>query len=450
MTSMMAPSADNNPIRPAPIYLTEIRPILLAEFRDRILTLYRPPLRSHSSFLSMRRTFDLLAELGGIETTADLTTASVARFVLSRHGKENPNTTRTHLRKLSAACSIAKEEGWIGVNPMKVRRGWVRGVTPKSPRIHSREEIARVLDLAAAEIRNAHPGRRWKARRIYALAATVAYTGIRKREALMLRVEDIALKERIIYLKARGEYELKTEAAGQPVPIPEPLAGVLRGWLTHLGTNGFAFPNSTTEGPWTGGPHGATAVDALKALGERAGVPGFTFQSLRHCWATHAEYWGLTEAQIQRVLRHTTPKTQKTYRHAELTNLRGMVTAVDFKGPGQPAATSIADVAQLEPPAHAPKSVAAELPAMDPRMVDYRAIPGFPKHRVGSDGTVWTSHHRCGRPRFGATPSWRQVKVNIQHGLPVVNLRRDGRTCQRSLSALMREVFGPESCGPVE
>ena len=140
---------DGAPLDP---FAVTFAPIPMAEFRERVLVLYRPPLRSRTTFLSMRRTFDLLEGIGGVETTADLTTAAVARFVASRAGRENPNTTRTHLRKLSAACGIAHAEGWIRVNPFKVRRGWVRGVTPKAPRVHSREELARVLALAAAEV----------------------------------------------------------------------------------------------------------------------------------------------------------------------------------------------------------------------------------------------------------------------------------------------------------
>ena len=52
-------------------------------------------------------------------------------------------------------------------------------------------------------------------------------------------------------------------------------------------------------------------------------MPGVTFQLLRHSWATHAEsLWGLSEPLIQRMLRHTTERTQRHYRHADLDNLR--------------------------------------------------------------------------------------------------------------------------------
>ena len=131
---------------------TPFVPIPLLEFRVRVLALYEPPLMSRSAWGNMRRALDLVAELLGADaTTADLTMSAVAQFVKARHGVENPNTTRTWLSRISAACNIALAEGWIRFNPVKIRRRWVRSVTPKAPRVHSREEIARVLTLAAAE-----------------------------------------------------------------------------------------------------------------------------------------------------------------------------------------------------------------------------------------------------------------------------------------------------------
>ena len=109
----------------------------------------------------MRRSLDLVQALGDVASTADLTTALIARFVTSRRGRENPNTTRTHLRKLSACCAIAVGNGWLAISPFAIRRSWVRAVTPATPRVHSRQELARVLQLAEREVRQAHPAHRW-------------------------------------------------------------------------------------------------------------------------------------------------------------------------------------------------------------------------------------------------------------------------------------------------
>lgn len=369
-------------MRPDPITY-EIRPITLDEFRVRILNLYRPPLRSRGTFVGMRRALDILEQLGDVRTTADLTTSTIARFVQSRHGRCNPNTTRGHLSKLSAACNIAVAEGWLRISPFAVRKGkgWLRSISPKPPKVHSRAEIARVLALAAADVATALGVERFKARRLQAIAAIACFTGMRRMEILTLRREDIDLDAGVIDLKARVDGQLKTDAAAQMIPMPDALVDILRPWLDHLERQaaaaiaeaqaaptpaswlnvpgrkphggrppadpswtpqpppprvvdpGWVIPNISRTGPWRGGMDGRRPGDALKDLGRRAGVAGFTFQSLRHSWATHAEFWGFSDTVIQRILRHSNTRTQQRYRHAELNNLRALLGPIDFGPP---------------------------------------------------------------------------------------------------------------------
>src|SRR5262249_48814096 len=81
-------------------------------------------------------------------------------------------------------------------------------------------------------------------------------------------------------------------------------------------------------------------LDRVRRLGVRCGIEAMTLLSLRHSWATHAESaWGLSELQIQRVLRHTNTRTQKRYRHADLANLCVALGAVSF-GDAPPAMTT--------------------------------------------------------------------------------------------------------------
>jgi integrase len=90
---------------------------------------------------------------------------------------------------------------------------------------------------------------------------------------------------------------------------------------------------------WKDGSPGTRPLDQMKGAGKRAGVAGFTFLSLRHSFATHAEgAWGLSPAQIQRCLRHTSLKTQWHYRHADLDNMRASAGGIDFGPSGGPAA----------------------------------------------------------------------------------------------------------------
>jgi integrase len=314
-----------------------VKPLTFADFRQRMEAMYQPPHRSKHTCSKMRSILDMLAALG-VETTTDLTTDLVRRFIEIRPPQENPNTTYTLVGYLRALCNIAAAEGWVKTSPFSVRRHWVRRTTPKMPRVHSRKEIDRVLELLAQDVakRSRSGGKaEWRARRLQALIAIAAYTGMRKTEVLYLTVPDVELDARIILVSAKGKARLKTEAAAAPVPIPEELAAILADWLPRVGCS-WVIPNWEGSAPWTGGSPGHRPLDRLKMLGKRAGVPGFTFQSLRHSWATHAEFWGLTDAQIQRVLRHTNTRTQWHYRHGEQQNLREIARAITF-GP-KPAA----------------------------------------------------------------------------------------------------------------
>ena len=141
---------------------------------------------------------------------------------------------------------------------------------------------------------------------------------------------------------------MKTEMSSQPVPMPTALVPILEEWMGHrldipeppavsVPDCPFLFPNVTRTNAWTGGPWGFRPIDQLKAAGERAGVQDFTFLSLRHSYATHAESWGLSAPMIQRVLRHTTVRTQQHYRHADVANMRAAVDGIDFGPASSPA-----------------------------------------------------------------------------------------------------------------
>jgi len=126
-----------------------ITPIGLDRFRAEVLALYGPPLRAKATHDKMRHVLDLVASMPGAETTADLTTATVARFLAARPPGEAPHTTYGLLSYLRAACNHAAAEGYVRVSPFTVRKHWLR-VPPADParrRHHSRAEIARVLAL---------------------------------------------------------------------------------------------------------------------------------------------------------------------------------------------------------------------------------------------------------------------------------------------------------------
>jgi integrase len=301
-------------------------PVTFASFACSLLSLYEPPLRARSTYSRMAQLLDLLGAHPGVVTTADLTTPTLALWIADRSRVVCVNTVIGELGYLQTACEFAVEEGWLRKNPFLSRRLRVRKEPTRWKRHHTLAEVGRVLTHLRERSST------WKGNRLYALASTVAYTGLRRNEALFLLAADVDLPERLISVVPRGKNRLKTEAAAAPVAACEELAEVLADWLPRCRSR-WLFPSLWADTPWTGGNPGTKPLDRLRQAAEACGVSGMTWLSLRHSWATHAETaWGLSEPAIQRMLRHTSPITSRQhYRHADADNLRAMVRSVSYR-----------------------------------------------------------------------------------------------------------------------
>jgi len=316
------------------------------QFRAELLRLYGPPHRAPATRSKLKHVLDLVAALE-VKTTADLTPALVARFIEARPPGQSPRTLQSLLVVLRGVCNQATVNGYLRLSPFasKSVARWLGRIGPPTERKHySRDEIRRVLTLMAADVESTAGWSQWRSRRLQALTATVAYTGLRRTEALFLHAADINLEARFIALTDRGragEKRLKTEGSEQPVPIPDAPAPILADWLSHRLDAPvdfpvpldcpWLFPTLNRRSNWTGGPPGTKPLDRLRDVAKRAGVEGMNFLSLRHSWATHAEFHGYGPALIQRVLRHTTEQTAaKWYRHADLPNLVERCAGFDF------------------------------------------------------------------------------------------------------------------------
>jgi integrase len=291
----------------------------------------------------MRRTLELVTALGP-RTTADLTTALIARFVAGLGPELSSWTVKAHLSRVRTLCGLAEGARRLDISPFRLRKlsRWIRTTPPQGRRHYSREDIRTVLDSMRrdCEVKRGWP--QWRCRRLYCLTALVAYTGLRRDEALRLELADLDLVGRVIRLVPRGR-TLKTAAAAQPVPMPEALVPILAAWLEHrldcpadysippADRIPWLFPGARRRGPWVGGNPQTRAAGVLRAAASRAGVEGMTFQSLRRSWAVHAEAWGLGGALIQRVLRHTSSRTTELwYRAADAANLADAVRSIEF------------------------------------------------------------------------------------------------------------------------
>jgi integrase len=303
------------------------QPIPLADFVRDVLELYRSLGRRP---LTVEKMAQVLGELEGFlgpgASTADLTTSAIAAWrALACRGRA-PGTVVGLLSYLRAACNYAVGEGWMERTP-----NWKK-LRPKMPRhqVGPHQSLEQLRTLLAHLAARAHTGG-WKDRRDQAAFATAIYTGLRRDELLFLRVADLDFGASIIRVVPLGDRGLKTTESAQPVPIAPGLLPILASYAPDAGPV-HLFPGVKGKGAWHGGREASRPIAFLRRAGEACGVPGLSWQSLRRSWATHAESaWGLSDPQIQRVLRHTSPRTSRVYyRAADLANLREIGDRISF------------------------------------------------------------------------------------------------------------------------
>ncbi len=292
-----------------------------SRFMDEVLDIYS--FRAPKTIAKMRQVLGEFANLG-INRTTDLRPAIVAKW-RKAYPDRAPGTVHSLLRSFRSACNIGVASGYLATSPLSIKQLWpdLPTADDAGEKHHTLSEIRALLSHLRAL-----SGFGWHEHRLYALAALVAYTGVRRNEALHLTIPDVDFAKGCIRIVARRK--LKTRASAQPVGLPDELAVILEPWIPRAGCI-WVFPGATRQGPWTGGPPGHKPLDRLKAAGAAVGISGLTFLSLRHSWSTHAEFWGLGDTMIQRQLRHTTKKTQQLYRHADVANIAASVRSISFE-----------------------------------------------------------------------------------------------------------------------
>lgn len=302
--------------------------IPMERFRLEVLPLYAPPLRSRNTWFKIRQVLDVLDALGA-RKTGDLTPGMVARFLGALEGRSEA-TILGLLGYLRIVCKYAHTMGYTRVDPWQVRTDWYRapGVGDDDD-VEAKVRHVPLGDLVKLLDHLEMGASSWSGGRLYALVALVAYTGLRRSEAITRQVADFDLDRGVVRLQARRK-RLKTKASAQPVGLPPEVIPILREWLPRSGSN-WAFPGKTKVGPWLGGQLGCRALDGVHQAGEVVGIGRVNFLQLRHSWATHAEVRGLGELAVQRQLRHTSKRTQAHYRHADVANLASAVSGFSLR-----------------------------------------------------------------------------------------------------------------------
>ena len=316
-------------------------PISFDRFCAELLELYGPQLRSVATRRGMRHALDVLRGLG-VTSTSDFSVSLIARLVTTRSPTLSANTVVGLLRYVQTAMNYAAKQGYVKVSPFEIRslRTWVRRSAPKGAKTAymTKAQIRAILDRAAADVAERQGFAQWRSRRLEFLVNLLAYTGVRKAEALWSKVEDFDFDLNVFFITPRVQHQLKTEKSAQPVAMVPPLREKALEWISHRldappallrPLNDWMFPNVMQPTPWFGGCQGNRPLDKFRELAVRAGVPPeiATLHALRRSLATHLESQGCGQAMITRILRHTmTATTTKFYQKADIT---GMHKALD-------------------------------------------------------------------------------------------------------------------------
>ncbi|MDB5349451.1 MAG: site-specific recombinase XerD [Planctomycetota bacterium] len=304
-----------------------IVPVPLPQWSEEVAAFYAG--KAQTTRLKAAQALRMAIGLAGPDATTEaLTPELVARFAASRP-EIRPATMDGLMRSLRAACNLAVSRGQLAGVPFSPETPWpsLKSVPALRSRHHSRAELARFLAALAAGATT------WDGGRLYALGAVYTYCGLRRNEALRLRVEDVDFRQGILRVVRRNGKALKTVASEAAVPMPKALVAILKAWVGRCGSE-WLFPGMRRRGPWVGGMVGKKPADRLKAVAASVGIRGLGPHTLRHSLATHLRgFYGLSPKQVQMILRHSNQYTQELYCHQDLENLGALVRCVDFGSP---------------------------------------------------------------------------------------------------------------------
>jgi integrase len=247
---------------------------------------------------------------------ADLTASQIAECrdrligdITYRKTKRSGSTANRYLAALSKALSIAvKEWGWLEENPMrKISRC---SESQGRARFLSKEEVKRLLQACQS---SSNPF-------LLPLVRLALATGMRYSEMVgKLCWKDIDFSQRTITL----EHTKNGERA--VIPMTNEMEDILKSSPT------FGSPPSELVFKAIYKRREATVLTVRyafqKALKE-AGIEGVVFHDLRRTFCSHAAMQGATQPELQRLMRHLSPKMTSVYARFSQKHLSNLMERV--------------------------------------------------------------------------------------------------------------------------
>jgi len=261
----------------------------LTSLSDNTVAAYRSDVQSFATWCARS---DLL-EPGVVKRAtvrrylAHLTTRQFARRSIAR----KTAAIRRYYRWL-VASGLAQVDPTSGVS--------VPAGDGRLPRVLDQRELSGLLDAPADE---AEPG--WRRRRDDAVLELLYGSGLRVGELCGLTVSSVSIADRIAHVWGKGSKERR-------VPISEPAAAALRGWIAIRHDVVPSEAGDVLFGNERGKP--LTPRDVRRIIDRRSPSPTHP-HALRHTFATHLLDGGADLRAVQELLGHTDVATTQRYTH---------------------------------------------------------------------------------------------------------------------------------------
>jgi site-specific recombinase XerD len=249
--------------------------------------------------------------------------AQVARF--ARHfGRSPEQLTAEHVRQYQLHLLHERQVSWSSFNQCVSALRFLYGTTlnrseylerlrfgrrpKKLPVVLSQEEVLELLSCV-------------KCRKHRMVLTTMYATGMRIREALGLKVEDIDSR-RMTLLVARGKGNKQ-----RLVPLSRKLLVELRLWWQVHRHPVWLFPGQRGNAPL----EASSVQRSCQAAVERARLKqGVSTHTLRHTFATELLEADVDVLTIQKILGHTSLRTTAIYTHVRRDHLQAAIEALDL------------------------------------------------------------------------------------------------------------------------
>lgn len=196
-------------------------------------------------------------------------------------------TVAKELANLSALIRFAVDRDMCEPLPFKIKSFPKKQTKAPQKTIPAPEKIMAMLEHTRSDVQP-----------LYKL---IYYTGMRNEEARTLRTKDVDLDTGIIRVTGKGN---KTRI----VPIAEPLRPVLETAMKNKKPDDVLMISARTGKPYT------SNIGRMTGAARQAGITShISAHTLRHCFGTHAIYWGIDLRTVQLLMGHSDVTTTEIY-----------------------------------------------------------------------------------------------------------------------------------------